>query len=58
MTIDEAIKILEAHNQWRRGDETSMEHPVKIGMAIDKVVSELQYIFAQFPFLKDTEYEI
>ena len=42
MTIDEAIEVLELHNQWRKGAETPMETPVRIGMAIDLVVCELK----------------
>ena len=42
MTIDEAIEVLELHNQWRKGAEIPMETPVRIGMAIDLVVRELK----------------
>ena len=42
MTIDEAIEVLELHNQWRKGAEIPMETPVRIGMAIDLVVCELK----------------
>ena len=38
MTIEEAIEVLELHNQWRKGAEIPMESPVRIGMAIDLVV--------------------
>lgn len=34
MTIEEAIEVLELHNQWRKGAEIPMETPVRIGMAI------------------------
>jgi len=42
MTIDEAIEVLELHNQWRKGAEIPMETPVRIGLAIDLVVRELK----------------
>ena len=42
MTIDEAIEVLELHNQWRKGADIPMETPVRIGMAIDLVVCELK----------------
>ncbi len=42
MTIDEAIEVLELHNQWRKGAEIPMETPVRIGMAIDLVLSEVK----------------
>lgn len=38
MTIEEAIEVLELHNQWRKGADIPMETPVRIGMAIDLVV--------------------
>ena len=42
MTTEEAIRILELHNQWRKGAEIPMENPVRLGMAIDIVVCELK----------------
>lgn len=39
MTIDEAIEVLELHNKWRKGADIEMQSPVKIGMAIDLVIS-------------------
>ena len=42
MTIDEAIEVLELHNQWRKGADMPMETPIRIGMAIDLVVCELK----------------
>ncbi len=39
MKLDEAIKILELHNKWRRGDEiVDMQAPYKVGIAIDVVL--------------------
>ena len=38
MTIEEAIEVLELHNQWRKGADIPRETPVRIGMAIDLVV--------------------
>ncbi len=40
MTTQQAIKILEAHNKWRRGNEDKpMTNPRELGTAIDTVVS-------------------
>jgi hypothetical protein len=40
MTTKEAIKILEEHNEWRRGAETEMLNPTQIGLAIDVLLTE------------------
>ena len=40
MKLEEAIKILELHNKWRR-DKTrlvEMQHPHDVGIAIDVVI--------------------
>lgn len=42
MKIDEAIKVLELHNEWRKGAEIAPDTPVRIGMAIDLVTCELK----------------
>lgn len=42
MTIDEAIIILERHNQWRRGGEGEMIHPATLGLAIDVIISDFK----------------
>lgn len=47
MTIDEAIEVLELHNQWRKGGDVEMQSPIKIGMAIDLVVCELKNLREQ-----------
>ena len=47
MTIDEAIEVLELHNQWRKGGDVGMQSPIKIGMAIDLVVCELKTLREQ-----------
>lgn len=52
MTIDEAIEILELHNQWRKGADIPMQNPTKIGMAIDLVVKELKNFKAAKNILK------
>jgi len=42
MTRDEARAILEAHNKWRRGDDTiPNDPPWALGRAIDVAVAEL-----------------
>lgn len=38
MEIKEAIKIVERHNEWRRGAEIDMTDPVILGQAMDKVI--------------------
>ena len=43
MEIDQAIKILEIHNRWRRGEDVEIElKPIDIGNAIDTVVNSLK----------------
>lgn len=42
MTNETAIQILQAHNDWRRGDEIAMQSPTEIGLAIDHAISELK----------------
>lgn len=43
MDLKEAIEILKQHNLWRRGkDDIPMQHPFKIGDAIDFVVEYLE----------------
>ena len=45
MKLSEAIEILERHNKWRRNKEVpnriTMADPIKLGIAIDTVVSEV-----------------
>lgn len=42
MNLDEAIKTLEAHNQWRRDrsevNPHEMQNPTELGIAIDVVL--------------------
>lgn len=44
MTLDEAIKILEQHNNWRRDNDGiyEMADPKELGKAIDLVVCEFK----------------
>jgi hypothetical protein len=42
MTIGEAVKVLELHNQWRKGAGVPQESPVRIGMAIDLILCEFK----------------
>jgi hypothetical protein len=45
MLIKEAISILDEHNKWRRGaDDIHQQDPVKVGLAIDKLVSKMRKI--------------
>ena len=37
--VDEAIELLEKHNEWRRGDLTEMTNPTELGLAIDLIVT-------------------
>jgi hypothetical protein len=41
MTIQEAIKILRKHNEWRRGGDDAQEDPKVIGLALDKLLDYL-----------------
>jgi len=38
MNIQEAISVLKTHNEWRRGAETEMTNPTKLGIAIDVIL--------------------
>lgn len=40
MKLQEAIAILKAHNEWRRGGEGPMTDPTELGIAIDTVVDD------------------
>lgn len=53
MTLMEAIKTLEEHNKWRRGDETvEMCSPAKLGIAIEMVCKaacdNIQGVYSDF----------
>jgi hypothetical protein len=56
MTIDEAIEVLELHNQWRKGAEIPMETPTRIGIAIDLILCELKNL-RKIPISSDVERE-
>tara|TARA_R110000772_G_scaffold35637_9_gene85851 strand:+ start:3204 stop:3524 length:321 start_codon:yes stop_codon:yes gene_type:complete len=51
MELKEAIQLLKSHNEWRREDREQIGHglkmtdPKKLGIAIDKVVSEFENLF-------------
>ncbi len=36
--VQEALKILEQHNKWRRGADIPMENPTVLGNAIDLII--------------------
>jgi len=42
MTIQQAIDILDLHNQWRRGAEITQQSPETIGIAIDTILKHLK----------------
>jgi hypothetical protein len=39
MNITEALTILRAHNEWRRGAEMPIQEPAEIGEAIDTILA-------------------
>ena len=41
MTLKQALRILKRFNKWRRGADTKMLEPKKIGLALDVVINEL-----------------
>lgn len=44
MTLQEAVKLLENHNKWRRGDDTlEMVEPKDLGIAIDLIVEHFNF---------------
>ena len=42
MTLKTAIRVLERHNEWRRGGEGDMVDPKKLGRAIDVILEHLK----------------
>lgn len=42
MTLKQAIRILERHNKWRKGDKIKMIEPQLITEAIDLIISHLR----------------
>ena len=42
MKLKEAIEILKYHNSWRRSERGQMIDPKLIGIAIDKVLSDVK----------------
>lgn len=44
MTLKQTIKLLEYHNNWRRGYSIPMTNPKKLGIALDVAVAELKQI--------------
>lgn len=39
MNLKESVKIMQAHNEWRRGAETEMINAKDLGRAIDVLIS-------------------
>lgn len=44
MTLEQAIKVLDLHNQWRKGANIEMQKPSEIGEAIDVALNILKGI--------------
>ena len=44
MTIKQTIRLLEAHNKWRKGADIPMIDPKKLSQAIEIAVKELKLI--------------
>lgn len=42
MTIEEAAKLLEHYNKWRKGADVKMINPKVLGEAIEIAVKELE----------------
>lgn len=42
MKLKTAIKILEYHQEWRRGAEIPMINPTRLGVAIDLILKEVK----------------
>jgi len=38
MTKAEAVRILRAHNKWRRGEGDNQAHPTTLGIALDTAI--------------------
>lgn len=38
MSLGKAIKILELHNNWRKGIEREMVNPIELGLAIEIIL--------------------
>ena len=57
METETAVKILEDHNKWRRGDDDmEMADPKQLGEAIDFIVSQLKH--PSVKELKKSAYEL
>jgi len=53
MKLKKALKILDNHNKWRRGDDDyPMAHPTELGKAIDTVVNEYQNLYTKADVIK------
>ena len=56
MKLQKALKILEDHNKWRRGDDNyQMTHPTELGKAIDTIINEYQNLYTKADVLKAAE---
>ena len=43
MTLQEAVKLLESHNKWRRGDDSlDMAEPKELGIAIELIIEHFK----------------
>ena len=59
MTTTEVIDILTRHNQWRRGEDETIEqlHPKEIGIAIEWAIAVMEaavLVYRDYPVLHNT----
>ena len=56
MKLHKALKILDNHNKWRRGDDDyPMAHPTELGKAIDTIINEYQNLYTKADVIKAAE---
>ena len=44
MTLSQAIKVLEKHNQWRKGADIPPTHPAELTEALDIALHQLKQL--------------
>jgi hypothetical protein len=56
MKLKEAIKLVEYHNEWRRGGEGIPVCPTKLGLALDLITKSLNdFLSERYTILKRIE---